>query len=46
MIGTKIYYAKVDLLSHSKWNKNKFNNFLVDYSFDERNFSKTAERAE
>jgi hypothetical protein len=44
--GVNIYYAKVEFLSHSKWNKNKFNNFIVDYSVDKQNFSKTVQRAE
>jgi hypothetical protein len=44
--GVKIYFAKVELLSHSKWNRNRFNNFVVDYSVDEKNFSKTVQRAE
>jgi len=30
--GINIFYAKLELLSHSKWNKNQFNNFVVDYS--------------
>jgi hypothetical protein len=34
MKGLNIYFAKVELLSHSKWNKNRFNNFVVDYSVD------------
>jgi hypothetical protein len=33
-LSFKKYFAKIDLLSHSHSNKNMYNNFIVEYWFD------------
>jgi hypothetical protein len=40
--GEEAYYAKIDLLSHSKWNRNRYNNFLVSYSINPQQFTATS----
>lgn len=44
--GAKSLFAFVQLLSHSKWNRNKFNNFMVDYAFSADGFDQSSKRAD
>jgi hypothetical protein len=35
-------FAKIEILSHSKWNRNRYNNFIVSYAADLNHFDANA----